>query len=296
MAWARYDDELPMNKKVAALLVNGTGGCAALGLHLLANTWSRHNGTAGFIPRYVPGLLVADPKLGLRYAILLANVGMFDTVELDGWMIHDFDVYSDPNDDGRPASERKREISAKRAESGRKGGLAKAKQTASKPVASLEQTSGPDPVPDPVPVSEQVTADYDSLTTPAGSSSSADLILTATATALAKRATSRTGTVQSYANGIAARMKRERIDDLAICVAEGWSIEDSVRFMIDGTLPVDACQYRVAAAATHRDPDCDVCDIDGFFRNDEDRLERCACLRTVPYLAEVIQLREESAS
>lgn len=153
MSWARYDDELPMNRKVGALLQHGAHGAAAIGLHVLANTWSRHNGTAGAIPTHQVGLLVGDTKLGRRLAVLLADVGMFDVIE-GGWMIHDFDDYSDPNDDGRSAAERKAELSAVRAAAGRRGGLAKAGKLPGKPdgkrVAEPQQTSGPVPVPVPI--------------------------------------------------------------------------------------------------------------------------------------------------
>lgn len=142
-----------MNHKVGALLAHGQPGAAAIGLHVLANTWSRHNGTAGLVPWHTPGQLVHDLKLGRRLADMLAEVGMFDVTE-DGWWIHDFDDFSDPNDDGRSAAERKREISEKRSAAGRQGGLAKAGKSPSKPdsksVAELEQTSSP--VPEPVPV------------------------------------------------------------------------------------------------------------------------------------------------
>jgi hypothetical protein len=155
MAWARYDDELPMNRKVGQLLAHGVNGAAALGLHVLANTWARHNGTAGHIPDHQPALLIGDQRLGRRLAELLTIVGMFDPHPIDGWTIHDFDDFSDPKDDGRPVADRMREISAARAVSGRAGGLAKASKTSSKPgskkrsngVAVLEQTSGPGPVP-----------------------------------------------------------------------------------------------------------------------------------------------------
>lgn len=157
MSWARYDDELPMNRKVGELLSVGAPGCAALGLHVLANTWSRHNGTAGAIPAHQAGLLVGDAKLGRKLAGLLVSVGMFDVLDC-GWMIHDFHDYSDPNDDGRSAADRKADISAKRTVAGRKGGLAKAGKAGSKEEALLEQTSGPEPVPAPrVPVRENST-------------------------------------------------------------------------------------------------------------------------------------------
>jgi hypothetical protein len=148
MSWARYDDEFPMNKKVGRLIAHGKDGVAAIGLHLLANTYARHNGTAGVIEAHVPNLLIG--RSGNALAALLVEAGMFDHRD-DGWEIHDFDEFHDPNDPdpNKSASDRKKELSEKRRAAGRAGGLAKGKQTPSKPEALLQQTSSPDPVPDP---------------------------------------------------------------------------------------------------------------------------------------------------
>lgn len=123
MAWARYDDELALNRKVALLRSKGVDGIAALGLHLLANTWSRHEGTNGLVPAYIPEQLAGRP--GERLAALLTEVGMFDP-DGDGWAIHDFCHYSDPKDDGRSASAKRRDLSVARAEAGSRGGRSKA--------------------------------------------------------------------------------------------------------------------------------------------------------------------------
>lgn len=155
MPWTRYDDALPFNRKVALLRSHGERGIAALGLHLLANTWSRHEGTVGFVPSYVPQQLTG--KFGDKLAQLLVEVGMFDVVG-NGWMLHDYERYG-PKDDGLSASEKKERLSRVRAEAGRRGGLARAQAKAkqrqevaasnasSKPLAELEQTSSPVPVP-----------------------------------------------------------------------------------------------------------------------------------------------------
>jgi hypothetical protein len=150
MSWARYDDELTLNYKYGRLRAMGINGMAALGLHLAANTYARHNGTGGVVEPHVPELLAG--KCGPKLAAILVDVGMFDPV-MTGWFIHDFAEFHDPNDPdpNRSASDRKKEISEKRAAAGRAGGLAKAKQTPSKPTGLLEakrwQTSSPDPVP-----------------------------------------------------------------------------------------------------------------------------------------------------
>jgi hypothetical protein len=155
MSWARYDDELPMNRKIGALMSQGVNGPAALGLHLLANTWARHNGTAGFVPTHQPGLLVGDARLGRKLAHLLTSVSMFDSTD-GGWMIHDYDDYSDPNDDGRPAAEKKKDLSAKRAAAGSKGG----KQTASKRDGLLPANDQHCSSPEPVPVPSEYVRDH----------------------------------------------------------------------------------------------------------------------------------------
>lgn len=160
MAWARYDDMLPMNRKwVAGLRPMGMRGAAALGLHLLANAWSRHNGTGGYIDAAVIDSLVG--RDGLKLAGLLVDVGMFDA-DGDGWRIHDFADFSDPNDPNpdRSAGERRKELIEKRREAGRLGGYAKAASKAGTannlPVANAWQTSSPVPVPVPDPVLPQV--------------------------------------------------------------------------------------------------------------------------------------------
>lgn len=158
MSWARYDDELSMNKKIGRLRAKGVDGIAAVGLHLLANTYCRHNGTAGEIEAHVPELLAG--RCGPKLARLLAEVGMFDVTE-DGWEIHDFHDYSDPSDPyaNRSAADRKRDLHEKRVKAGQQGGkqkasnaLASAKQTSSSARANAKQTSSPVPVPTTKPL------------------------------------------------------------------------------------------------------------------------------------------------
>lgn len=159
MSWARYDDGLPWNRKIAWLRAHGQAGIAALGLHLLANTWSRHEGMQGFIPTYMPEQLVGKPWRALVVLLADEGCGMFTAVD-DGWMINDYEEYGD-RDDGVPVEEKKARLSKVRKEAGRAGGLAKAAKASSKrsskPVAELKQTSTPVPVPDPVPTVEATT-------------------------------------------------------------------------------------------------------------------------------------------
>lgn len=147
MSWARYDDEFPMNRKVGSLIGKGQAGIAAIGAHVLLNTYSRHNGLAGRIEPHVPGL-VCGGSVGKRLAKLLEEVGMLDAHPDGGWTIHDYAEFHDPNDPNpdRSAADRKKELSEKRAEAGRKGGQQKAanagKQTASKARDLLDDLPG----------------------------------------------------------------------------------------------------------------------------------------------------------
>lgn len=160
MSWARYDDNLPMNKKwIGKLRPHGVNGAAALGLHLLANTYCRHNGTAGVVEPHVPDALVG--RCGVKLAGLLVDAGMFDVRPGGGWTIHDYAEFHDPNDPNpdRSAAERQREVAEKRAEAGRRGGLAKAsKQVAGYDFATWQTSSkrlaNPSPEPEPVPIRE----------------------------------------------------------------------------------------------------------------------------------------------
>lgn len=167
MSWARYDDELSMNKKIGRLRAAGVDGIAAVGLHLLANTYCRHNGTAGEVEAHVPELLAG--KCGPKLARLLAEVGMFDATE-SGWWIHDFEEFHDPADPNpnRSAADRKRELSEKRSAAGRKGGLVKPSKAPSKDEANDKQNGSialangvangkQKPSPVPVPVHTPIT-------------------------------------------------------------------------------------------------------------------------------------------
>lgn len=291
MAWARYDDELSMNRKVGWLVAQGPTGVAALGLQLLANTWSRHEGLGGFVPEHQPGLLVGDVKLGRKLADLLERAEMFDITD-GGWMLHDFDEYSDPNDDGKPAADRKREISAARAANGRLGGLAKAKQTASKPpskpLAKAKQSSapGPDPVPVPVP-SADISDDDDSENTPDGLSSS-DLA-TALATYLERSARHNT-TPARWIQGTARNILAERRPELDQCIADGLTQRQAVMRLTGRAEPASQPDGR-----WHAHPHCPDCDGSGWASVGGNTFDACKCRQDRPHelpLATVHTLRE----
>lgn len=175
MTWARYDDELAWNRKVAWLRAQGESGIAALGLHLLANTWSRHEGMQGFLPEYMAEQLAG--RTGPKLAGLLVEIVMFEA-EPGGWLIHDYHEYSAKDDDGSSAAEKAAQLSKVRAEAGARGGKAKAaaKQTASKAPSKAVANGwqNPSPVPDPVPTpNTSIDRTASSSTREAGSSPTA---------------------------------------------------------------------------------------------------------------------------
>lgn len=299
MAWARYDDELPMNRKVGALLAQGVTGAAALGLHLLANTWARHEGTGGHIPAHQPGLLMADAKLGRRLATMLETVGMFDPSTDGGWDLHDFDDFSDPNDDGRPAADKKREISTTRATAGRKGGLAKAANAATKRLAELQQTSAPVPVPVP---SDHISDNDDSQNTAATPSSSSDRALYATLIAgeLANRRTDieRRG---AWIRVTAEKLRTERPHDL-----DTWLTNDVTPTTAAARILAADNGHPAGTGTTtpdwHANPDCPNCGGDGLASYQDEAgytyNPPCPCRRPEPYerpIATIHHLRGATA-
>lgn len=137
MPWFKVDDKLHDHRKARA------AGPAAMGLWVLAGSWSADNLTDGFIPA---SLL---PRWGRqREANRLTEVGLWHAAEQDGekgWRFHEW-AERQPT---RAQKEAEREI---KSEAGRVGGIksgqsrreAKAKQGAS---ALLELPSRPEPDP-----------------------------------------------------------------------------------------------------------------------------------------------------
>ncbi len=136
MTWGRFDDRMPRHCKYAPL------SDAAFRLAVHANLWAREMGTGGFIPRGILPSIVRFGGARLKEAVdeLLAagkplhQVGIWEADdESDGWWIHDFDDYGPPQerrgksgDAGEHGIEGRRvdpELSRKRAEAGRRGGM-----------------------------------------------------------------------------------------------------------------------------------------------------------------------------
>lgn len=84
MAWFKVDDKLHSHKKTAR------AGVAAMGLWLLAGSWSMDHLTDGFIPDYIAPRL--DPNAE-ESASLLVRAGLWHPAERDGdkgWQFHDW--------------------------------------------------------------------------------------------------------------------------------------------------------------------------------------------------------------
>lgn len=113
MAWARISDDFHDHPKIADLTVDAEG-LAALGLWTLALAWVRADRRrGGVIPIGMAMRFAAGG--GKQLASRLVQVGLWDETA-GGYRFHDFeDVYT-PED-----------LSSKRAEAGRRGGLASGK-------------------------------------------------------------------------------------------------------------------------------------------------------------------------
>lgn len=105
MPWFMVDDQLAMNKKVAA------AGNAAMGLWVRAGSWSQKELTGGFIPTNIARTLGTSAQ-----AKSLVTVGLWVKVE-GGYLFHDWDKH-------QMSVEEIRERRRKRAEAGRLGGQA----------------------------------------------------------------------------------------------------------------------------------------------------------------------------
>src|SRR5690606_32850680 len=137
MTWFKVDDSFHSHPKVLAT------DPAALGLWVVAGAWSSANLTGGFVPdRALPRLLPDGASLAKE----LVAAGLWKRSK-GGYLFHDWTDYN-------PAAEEERAKRAKRAEAGRKGGLASGR-TRSKPRSngeanastSVRESLNPRPVP-----------------------------------------------------------------------------------------------------------------------------------------------------
>lgn len=129
MSWLRVEGKAPQHSKIAPL------SDAAFRLHFTALCWCVEHLTDGEVPAGIPVTLPAAPR-GKRLASVLeelAGAGLWKASD-SGWTIHDFL-------DWNPSAEQERAKRAARAAAGAVGGIAKAKQTASKRLAIASATA-----------------------------------------------------------------------------------------------------------------------------------------------------------
>lgn len=135
MTWFKVDDSFYDHPKVF-----DAPDCA-VALWIRAGTWAARSGTDGFVPAGLAGRMCDDPA---RAAKELVDRGLWEEVA-GGYRFHDWSDY-------QPSAASVKELRAKRAEAGKRGGQARAaNQTSSKvqasasPVASglLKQSSTP---------------------------------------------------------------------------------------------------------------------------------------------------------
>ncbi len=136
MTWFKVDDSFYDHPKIF-----DAPDCA-LALWIRAGCWSARSLKDGFVPANLPARLCDDPDNAVR---ALVDRGLWKKVR-GGYQFHDWHEY-------QPSAADVKELRAKRAEAGKRGGQAKAaKQAATKPLASASQVgkqnaapSRPDP-------------------------------------------------------------------------------------------------------------------------------------------------------
>lgn len=135
MTWFKVDDSFYDHPKVFDL------PDSAVALWTRAGCWAARNLTDGFVPARMPARLCDDHDSAVR---ALIDRGLWKRTR-GGYQFHDWDAY-------QPSSDDVKNLRAKRAEAGRRGGLAKAarerggqggtgKQTPSKPLASASDVA-----------------------------------------------------------------------------------------------------------------------------------------------------------
>ncbi len=123
MSWVRLEDDFPENPKIIE------AGPVASWTHIKAIAFCNRQLTDGFISHATVRWMS-----GAASAKVLVRVGLWETTK-GGYLIHDYLEY-------QPSKAEVMDRRAKRAASGKLGGLARAKQLAKRL---------PSPVPDPVP-------------------------------------------------------------------------------------------------------------------------------------------------
>jgi DnaD/phage-associated family protein len=155
MAWVRIDEDFAQHPKVIA------AGPLGMAMDVAAMCYCNKYLTDGFVPAaVVPTLLnlrgLAVPCEDIIAALLRS--GLWHEVE-GGYQIHDYLDY-------QPSKAEVLELREVRREVGRKGGLAKSKQTSSKLLSKTSSKNVAKVCPDPDPVSDpDLVIDQDTTTT-----------------------------------------------------------------------------------------------------------------------------------
>lgn len=108
MSWGKLDDRLDTHPKMLRVWLADP---AAIGLWTFGLTYASRN-CPGVVPVQAVALWLPDPERRAGLTGILEGAGLWER-NGDGWTIHDFADYN-PSE----------ELRAKRAEAGRKGGLA----------------------------------------------------------------------------------------------------------------------------------------------------------------------------
>lgn len=143
MAWAKLDDRFHEHRKVRRVW----RACpAAVGLHVMAITYCAGHETDGFIDRDFVEEKLPNRRDRDRALDALVEAGLWEPTD-DGWTLHDFLDYHPSRAE---AEAQRAELSVKRAEAGRKGGLARAAKANAKQTSSTlpaSNVANPSPVP-----------------------------------------------------------------------------------------------------------------------------------------------------
>jgi hypothetical protein len=140
--WFKVDDTLPMNPKVMQCSLS------AIGLWTLAGAWSSQQLTDGFIPKQVLEAL----SRGASFASELVASGLWVEVP-GGYQFHDWGQY-------QPLASEVKTVREKRAESGRKGGLASGRSRREASASSKTEAKS-NPVPSRPVLNNYPSADAD---------------------------------------------------------------------------------------------------------------------------------------
>lgn len=198
MTWFKLDDGFAFHAKVVA------AGNSAVGLWVRCGCWSAAQLTDGIIPAHIVTVLGSK-----KDADVLERVRLW-VREGDDYVIPGWDEFQ-PS--GIVERERRQAISEARAEAGRKGGQANAKQLLSKPEANPDEVSSKTEAPTrPDPKDLKQVHNSDDLPIASASSSSVEKVASIYALGVALRAGKETH--NGYVAKVRANVLDERLADI----------------------------------------------------------------------------------